>query len=272
MEQRLNMLRMPPIRDARYMQVVILLGYAIVAREIFSFERSHLVTLISVLWAVVLDLALGHFYYKKINPPLSAVIVALASSLLVDTVYSWIYPLVVTLGILSKALITHRGRHLFNPANFGATLVLLAAPGAVNGIPHLFGGVLLPSIIFFILGMTMVLYARQHVISLSWMAGFVVFGVIRAWLKNANTLVVLSPLIGPDLLLFTFHMISDPATTPRKPRYQIFFAFAVAALDAVMRYYEIPNSQFYSLFGICAVMPWIRERELKLDYAKEALA
>src|SRR5207245_1784378 len=48
--------KMPPFRDPRYVQALVLTAYAVAAREVFHFERSHLVTLGCVTWAVALDL------------------------------------------------------------------------------------------------------------------------------------------------------------------------------------------------------------------------
>lgn len=262
----------PPIRDARWMQLAVLMTYAVVAREIFHFERTHLTMLLCVTLAVLLDLLLGRLVYKATIFPLSAVIVGLASSLLLDARTSYPYLVCALLGIVSKAFITYRGRHLFNPANFGVVVLLLLAPAQVTGMPQLFSGYFIPSVIFFVLGMVTVLWARQAEVSLAWLGGFVVFGLLRAAISGANPVMTLAPLLGPGVLLFTFHMISAPATTPKTRWPRIGFGVAVAAIDAGFRYLEIPYGNFYALFAVSAVIPWIWEREGVLGPRRESQA
>src|SRR6185369_5864746 len=131
--------------------------------------------------------------------------------------------------------ITWRGRHLFNPACFGVTVMLQLAPWWVTGMPSFFGGYLTPSLVFAALGLVTVLYARQTAVSLSFIAGFLALGLLRAAALRSSVRVVLGPALGPAFLLFSFHMISDPSTTPRTTRMRITFGLAVALLDAAFR-------------------------------------
>jgi Na+-translocating ferredoxin:NAD+ oxidoreductase RnfD subunit len=255
-------MKIPGLRDARWLQLAVLLGYAIVAREVFHFERSHVTTAGCLAVAIGLDLLLGRFWFRKTNFPLSAAIIGLASSLLIDARTPYPYLAVAALGILSKAFLTYNGRHIFNPANFGVCVALLLAPQYVTGMPQLFSGYLAPSIVFAILGLITVWYARQLEVSLSWLAGFALFALPRALLGGTPVLLALAPLAGPGLLLYTFHMISDPATTPRTRVPRIAYGFAVAAGDALFRQLEIPYGNFYALLVVCAFLPWIREWEL----------
>ena len=65
----------PHWRDPRYMQLAVLVGYAIAAREIFHFERSHWATLTCLATAIVLDVAFGALMYRHLVFPLSAAII-----------------------------------------------------------------------------------------------------------------------------------------------------------------------------------------------------
>jgi enediyne biosynthesis protein E5 len=251
----------PSRGDARFLQAAVLIGYAVTAREIFHFERSHLVTLLCILWAVILDLLFGFFKFKKLVFPLSALIIALASSLLIYARSPYPYLAVVTLAISSKALITYKAKHLFNPANFGVVAMLLLAPDSVTGMPALFSGYMTPSVIFAVLGLLTVIYAHQAEVSLSWVIGFVIFAFVRSQISGAPVVSALLPFFGPSFLLFSFHMISDPATTPRTRGYRIAYGLFAALLDAAFRFFQIPYGMFYSLFIVCCFLPWIRDHE-----------
>jgi Na+-translocating ferredoxin:NAD+ oxidoreductase RnfD subunit len=256
-------MKLPPIRDARWMQVSVLLAYALVARELFHFERTHLVVLACVVWAVVLDELFGAYWFGRRIFPLSAVIIGLASSLLLDARSAVPYLCAVTLAVASKALVRADGRHLYNPACFGVVVMLQLAPRWVTGMPSLFGGYLAPSLVFATLGLATTIYARQAAVSLSYVGGFLAFGVVRALALRSSVLVTLAPALGPAFLLFSFHMISDPATTPRAPRLRVAFGLVVALLDAAFRVLHIPNGAFYALFIVCSFNPWLRVGEAR---------
>jgi Na+-transporting NADH:ubiquinone oxidoreductase subunit NqrB len=61
---------------------------------------------------------------------LSPLITGFGLSLLLRADTLWLHPLVASLAISSKFLIRIRGKHVFNPANFGVGLALLGLPGA----------------------------------------------------------------------------------------------------------------------------------------------
>jgi Na+-translocating ferredoxin:NAD+ oxidoreductase RnfD subunit len=150
--------------------------------------------------------------------------------------------------------------------------MLQLAPHWVTGMPALFSGYIVPSIVFGILGMITVIYAKQLEVSLSWLFGFIGFAFVRAFIAHSDPLRLLLPIAGPSFLLFTFHMISDPATTPQTRFYRVGYGFLVALLDAGFRFYEIPYGMFYSLFFVCGLMPWIREQENKRETLKAKIS
>lgn len=252
---------MPSIRDPRYVQATILLSYCFVAREFFHFERTHWTVAACIGISIGLDLLWGQVLFKKFNFPLSAVIIGCASSLLMDSRSPWIYMTAAALAVSSKALITYKGEHIFNPANFGVSCMLLMLPEQAASMPHLFAGYLVPSVIFFALGLFTILWAKQSEISVSWILGFILFGFLRAELSGIPVDRVLTPLLGPGILLFSFHMISDPATTPRTRPFRLAFGLAVAAIDAVFRFYEIPSSPLFALLIVAGAIPFIRDFE-----------
>ncbi|MBI3556202.1 MAG: RnfABCDGE type electron transport complex subunit D [Deltaproteobacteria bacterium] len=254
-------LHAPPLRDARYLQTLILIIYAFVARAFFNFERPHFAALICVAWAVALDLFIGKFYFKKVLFPLSAVIIGLSASILIDPDHWSYFLIVVTAAVLSKALITYRGKHFFNPTNFGVVLAIQLLPNHVAAIPHLFSGYLWPSVVFAVLGLLTVVLARQTAVSFSWTAGFIAVALYRASRAGSNVWVAFGPLLSSSFLLFTFHMISDPGTTPRTWRMQIAFGLMAAFIDGLLRVYQVPHGQFYALFVVSATLCWFRAYE-----------
>lgn len=247
--------KLPAPSDPRYIQLGVLLAYAVSAREFFHMDRSHLVALSCCCIAMLLDILIGVIKFKRLRFPVSAIIIGLATSLLIDSRYWSIYVIATCLAIFSKAFIAINGRHIFNPANFGVVCVLAALPQFVTGIPSLFGAYILPSFIFLTLGIFTVWRAQQRTVSFSWLLGFILFSLIRGQITGSGFLLAALPILSPSLLLFSFHMISDPATAPETSRGRLLFGLLIAAMDALFRLWQIPFGNFYALFVVAALLP-----------------
>jgi Na+-translocating ferredoxin:NAD+ oxidoreductase RnfD subunit len=58
---------------------------------------------------------------------------------------------------------------------------------------------------------------------------------------------------GLAFLLFTFYMVSDPATTPDHPRRQVVFGAAVAIVYGILVSLHVVFGLFFALTVVCAV-------------------
>jgi Na+-translocating ferredoxin:NAD+ oxidoreductase RnfD subunit len=58
---------------------------------------------------------------------------------------------------------------------------------------------------------------------------------------------------GVAFILYTFYMVTDPATTPSKPRAQVIFGLAVAAAYAVLMLMHAVFGLFFALTIISAL-------------------
>jgi Na+-translocating ferredoxin:NAD+ oxidoreductase RnfD subunit len=54
-------------------------------------------------------------------------------------------------------------------------------------------------------------------------------------------------------IIFTLYMIPDPATTPIKPRQQILFGLAVAAVYGLLQALHVVYGLFFALVLVCGV-------------------
>ena len=259
--RKLNVPSVPKILDAKYIQIFALLAYSLTAREVFHFERPYSTLIICLLTALFLDSLIGWYKYSSVKSPITPIIIALGASILVDARGSQFFALVVALAIFSKGFITYKGRHFFNPTNFGVVLLLTFFPHSVTGIGGLFSEMGITTFVFFALGTFTVWQGNQIAVSYSWLIGHGFFGIIRSYILDQPILYSLGTLTNPIILLFTFHMISDPATTPSTRKGKVAFGLSVAALDAIFRFLEVPHGHFYALFAIGCLMPVIRDLE-----------
>jgi len=150
-------------------------------------------------------------------------------------------------------------RHVFNPSNFGISLTLLALPWVGIAQPYMFTENLssawrwlLPLVIVCLGSLLNLRLTGRMPLILAWLSAFVLQAAARHFLFGNRFLPSLNPLTGVAFLLFTFYMVTDPATTPASPRGQIAFGAAVAAAyGALMAFHQV-FGLFFALSLVCA--------------------
>jgi Na+-translocating ferredoxin:NAD+ oxidoreductase RnfD subunit len=150
-------------------------------------------------------------------------------------------------------------RHFFNPSNLGITATLLAFPWVGIAQPYMFtenlsGGWdwFLPAVIICSGSFLNTVFTRKIPLILSWLGAFVLQAAIRHFLFGNLFLPSLNPMTGVAFLLFTFYMVTDPATTPTSVRGQIGFGAAVAAVYGTLMAFHIVFGLFFGLSLACA--------------------
>jgi hypothetical protein len=58
---------------------------------------------------------------------------------------------------------------------------------------------------------------------------------------------------GLAFLLYTFYMVTDPATTPSSPRGQVAFGLSVAAVYGLLMVSHVVFGLFFALTIVCSV-------------------
>jgi hypothetical protein len=87
---------------------------------------------------------------------------------------------------------------------------------------------------------------------LGFLAGFVAQAALRVVLLDAVPLAVLMPALGVPALIYTFYMVTDPATTPSRPRAQAVFGASVAGVYLVLVVLHVAFGLFFALTVVCA--------------------
>ncbi|MEA2604484.1 MAG: enediyne biosynthesis protein [Acidobacteriota bacterium] len=150
-------------------------------------------------------------------------------------------------------------RHFFNPSNLGITATLLAFPWVGIAQPYMFtenlsgaGDWVLPIIIVCSGSFLNTKFTRRIPLILAWLGGFVLQAAIRHFAFGNLFLPSLNPLTGMAFLLFTFYMVTDPATTPVTRRGQIAFGLSMAAAYGTLMAFHIVFGLFFGLSAVCA--------------------
>ncbi len=150
-------------------------------------------------------------------------------------------------------------RHVFNPSNLGITATLLAFPWVGIAQPYMFTENLsgawdwvLPVIIICSGSFLNGKLTRKLPLIGSWLGAFVLQAVVRHFLFGNLLPASLNPMTGVAFLLFTFYMVTDPATTPVTARGQAAFGAAVAAAYGTLMAFHIVFGLFFGLSLVCA--------------------
>jgi hypothetical protein len=151
-------------------------------------------------------------------------------------------------------------RHFLNPSNFGITLTLLLFPWVGIAPPYHFTenttGVLdwiLPGII--IVSGTFINFRFTHRLPLiaAWLGGFAIQALFRGLVFGTPLDAPFVMMTGLAFVLYTFYMVTDPATTPGSTRAQIAFGAAVAAAYSVLVMVHVVFGLFFALTVVCAI-------------------
>ena len=261
--------------DNRYVPpafiTLILLGGQLSYGILESYER----TLLAIGTAIAAELILGRIFLGKWLNVASAYITGISVGILVRSPAFWPYAIGAALAITSKYALRFKGRHLWNPSNFGISVILFLLPTTVAMLSIQWGNDMWSMAAIWVLGSIIIWRLRRFHISATYAASFLVLAVVRSWIIHEPWLSEVSPITGPEYQLFIFFMITDPKTTVRSKKGQCIVAFLVALLEMFFRLDQSVYAELYALFWIgpiaLLVEMWLNSRRSKLAPANPAV-
>jgi Na+-translocating ferredoxin:NAD+ oxidoreductase RnfD subunit len=87
----------------------------------------------------------------------------------------------------------------------------------------------------------------------AWLSCFAIQALLRHWLFAARLDAAFLPMTGVAFILYTFYMVTDPATTPSAPRAQVIFGAGVAFAYGLLMLNHIVFGLFFALSIVCAL-------------------
>jgi hypothetical protein len=154
-------------------------------------------------------------------------------------------------------------RHYLNPSNFGITVTLLLFPWVGIAAPYQFtanlGGVgdwAIPMVIICTGSFLNTWYTRRIPLALAWVVTFALQAIVSSlilWHFTGYCPMVprLSAMTGVAFILFTFYMVTDPATTPERPLAQVAFGASVALVYSLFLMNHVVYGLFMALVIVC---------------------
>jgi Na+-transporting NADH:ubiquinone oxidoreductase subunit NqrB len=234
--------------DNRYIAPAFITCILLVGNFTFGILESFPKTLLAIATSVVLELVLGRIYFHKWLHPASAYISGISVGILVRSPAFWPYALCAAISIMSKYVLRVKDRHIWNPSNFGISVLLFLAADAVATLSIQWGNYLLPMLVIWVLGSVIIARLHRFHITGIYVASFLAFAFLRSWMTHTPWQAEVAPITGPMYQLFIFFMITDPKTTVRSKRGQCIVVFLVALLEMVLRLEQVVYAPFYALF------------------------
>jgi Na+-transporting NADH:ubiquinone oxidoreductase subunit NqrB len=154
------------------------------------------------------------------------------------------------LAIASKFLLRAKGKHFFNPANFGIIAAVIFTPDAWVS-PGQWGTDWWCVILFVGTGGMILKKVGRWDTSAAFFLAYAVLEAMRNLWLGWSWDVLLHQLSSGSLLLFALFMLSDPRSIPNASKSRLIWAITIAILTfALQHLLYLPTAMFWALFII----------------------
>ncbi len=252
---------LPSIRDPRLHLASIIVTLQVLGQVAFDFRLSIAQILVSLAVAGILEFGITLWRNRVLMWPASALLTGNGVAFVLRVPGTehgdwwsmkgwWIFAGTSAVALLSKYLIKVRGRHIFNPSNFGLVLCFLLL-GSTRADPlALWWGPLSPALVFalalIVVGGFLIL-RRLRLVGIAvgfWLAFAAGIGVLAASGHTMTAAWHVGPIEGfdfwwllvtsPEILVFLFFMITDPRTTPAGAAWRRTYGVGVGLLATLL--------------------------------------
>lgn len=236
--------------DNRYLAPLFITCILLAGHLSYGILESYKKTALAIVAAIITELILGRIFFGKWLNLASAYITGISVGILVRSPAYWPYALGSVISIMSKYVLRMKGRHLWNPSNFGIAVLLFLAPETVAVLSIQWGNNYWSLVVIWILGSIIIWRARRFHISATYVVSFFLFAFLRAWITGDPWQAEVAPITGPMYQLFVFFMITDPKTTVRSRTGQCVVAFCVALAEFFLRLDQVVYAPIFALFFV----------------------
>jgi len=234
--------------DNRYLPPLLITSILLGAHLSYGILEAWYTTALAIGTAIGAELLMGRVTYGKWPHPASAYISGISAGILVRSPLLWPYVLVSLVSITSKYVLRVKGRHIWNPTNFGVSAAAFLAPATVTVLSIQWGNAIAPMIVIWVLGSVIVWRVGRAHISATYVASFLFFSWVTSLITGTPWSATVAPITGPMYQLFIFFMVTDPKTTVRAKFWQCVVVFLVAFVEMILRLNQILYAPFYALF------------------------
>jgi ASPIC and UnbV/FG-GAP-like repeat len=278
---------LPTLRDPRLHLAAVIISLQVLGQVAFDFRLSIAQILVALLTSAVLEVAIAFRRQHVLMWPASALLTGNGVAFILRVPGTehgdwwsmngwWIFAGTSAVALLSKYLVTFRGRHVFNPSNFGLVpCFLLLGPERADPL-EFWWGPLSPALVFalaLIVTGGFAILGRLHLTEIAvgfWLAFAAGIGVLAASGHTMTAAWHVGPIEGaefwwtlvssPEILVFLFFMITDPRTIPGSRAGRRAYAIGVGLLATLLiapftTEFAAKVAVLSALFLVCAARP-----------------
>jgi hypothetical protein len=252
---------LPSVRDPRLQLAAVITSLQVLGQVAFEFKLSIAQILVSLVTCAVLEVSIAFWRQRVIMWPASALLTGNGVAFILRVPGTqhgdwwsmngaWIYAATAAVSLLSKYVIAYRGRHIFNPSNFGLVLCFLVL-GKNRAYPlEFWWGPMswwMALALAIIVGGGLAILLRIRLIGIAigfWISFGVAIGILAlrghamtaSWHLGPITSVYFWWVLitSPEILVFTFFMITDPKTIPRGRVARLVYAVSIGLLATLL--------------------------------------
>jgi len=245
------------LQDPRHFQIVTLSSLLMLQLFWADFGPTFLIVAVTLLSVLITQFVCSRF----LNLPFdgrSPLITGLSLAILLKSGAIWIYPLAALVAVTSKFFVRIKNSHIFNPANIGIVIVLIAFPNLVWVSPGQWGAAVWLAVLLLCFAALVLFKIPRRDMAFLFMGLWSGALLLRAfWLGDPIEL-VFNQLQNGALLIFAFFMISDPKTIPARFWGRFIFALVVVAIAYILTFeFRLREALFYALALTCFIRPLI---------------
>lgn len=262
--------------DIRLVPPVLISLILVAAHLSFGILRGFDAIVLAIGSAVIVELLLGRLEYGSWPHPASAYTTGISVGILVRSPMLWPFALCSAVSIMSKYVLRVRGRHLWNPSNFGLCVLFFpAAYGLVDVAPlnTQWGNNMWPMLVIWIVGLYTIWKVKRAHITVTYIIAFIALSFVRGYITGDGFWTEVAPLTGPMYQLFALFMITDPKTTVSSKRGEVVVTVLIAIVELFLRLGEFIAAPFYALFlvGPAAMLVeilWLSDERADADHGE----
>ena len=234
--------------DNRYLAPIFITLILLVGNVVGGILESYEKTLLAIGSAIAAEIFLARLFTGKWPHLASSYITGISVGILVRSPAVWPYAWTSVVSIMSKYVLRVKGRHIWNPSNFGISAMLFLASFTGATLSVQWGNSLPPMLVIWAVGALIIYRLKRLHITLTYVISFFLFAFVRSLITGHEWEAEISPITGPMYQLFIFFMITDPKTTVKSKLGQCAVAVGIAFVEMIFRLFEVVHAPYYALF------------------------
>jgi len=219
--------------DVRLVPPVLISLILVAGHYSFGILRGFDAIVLAIGTAVAVELVAGRLMYDSWPHPASA------------------YTSGISVGILVKYVLRVKGRHLWNPSNFGLCVLFFPAAYGLLDVAPLntqWGNTMWPMLVIWVVGLYTIWKVKRFHITATYIVAFVALSLVRGTITGDGFWTEVAPITGPMYQLFALFMITDPVTTVSSRKGEMGVTVLIAIVEFFLRLAEFIAAPFYALF------------------------